>query len=177
MIEVTAKLNNAKISPKKMRLVADTIRGLGVIKAQERLAVIFKKSAPMVTKLLQSAIANAKNRYEVKAEDLIVKSIIVNQGRDLKRWTPAAFGRAHPFRMHYCHVTLVLGLKAGASAKALTKDSAPVETVDLTKADTKATTKTEAGDKKGIKEKIGKLKASQKQNLDNKAKGVRVKKG
>ncbi len=179
MIEIQAKLNNAKLAPKKVRLVADAIRGQAVIKAQERLAVIFKKSSPVLIKLLRSAIANAKDRYEVKEEDLIVKSIQVNKGRDLKRWRPAAFGRAHPFSTHYCHVTLVLGLKPGASAKALTKEKVAVETVDLTKVENKAAAK-EAGavDKaKGLKETIGKLKKTKAQNIDNKAKGVRVKKG
>lgn len=180
MIEVQAKLRNAKISPKKVRLVAGAIRGLGVAKAQERLQVIFKKSAPVVAKLLQSAIANAKNRYEVNEADLVVKSITVDQGRDLKRWRPAAFGRAHPFSTHYCHITLVLGLKAGATAKLLDTKTAPVETVDLTKVENKAAAKTEAvsNDKaKGLKEKIGNLKKTKTQNLDHKAKGVRVKKG
>lgn len=180
MIEVQAKLKNAKISPKKVRLVADAIRGLAVAQAQERLAVIFKKSAPVLTKLLRSAIANAKDRYDVKEEDLLVKSIMVNQGRDLKRWRPSAFGRAHPFSIHHCHIILVLGLKTGASAKALSKQAVAVETVDLTKVENKGATKPEttaAGKAKGLKEKIGKLKKAKEQNLDHKAKGVRVKKG
>lgn len=179
MIEVQAKLKNAQISAKKVRLVADTMRGLDVSKAANRLEVIFKKSSPVLLKLLNSAIANAKDRYEVKEEDLIVKSIVVNMGRSLKRWKPSAFGRAHPFKKHSCSVILTLGLKEGASAKSLEKKPAEVATVDLTKVENKPT-KGEASvvDKaKSLKEKIKPLRKAKEQNVDHKAKGVRVKKG
>ena len=179
MIEVQAKLINAQISAKKVRLVADSIRGLGVNQAASRLEVIFKKSSPVLLKLLKSAVANAKDRYELKEEDLVVKSIMVNMGRSLKRWKPSAFGRAHPFKKHSCQVILTLGLKEGASAKSLDKKPAEVATVDLTKVENKPakgdTAVTEKA--KSLKEKIKPLRKAKEQNVDHKAKGVRVKKG
>lgn len=137
MIEVKAKLNNLRISAKKARLVAGAIRGLSVNEALFRLPVIFKKSAPVVEKLLKSALANALDQYNVQAEDLVIKSIMVNKGLDLKRWVPAAFGRAHPFRKHSCHITIVLTTKEGVKAEKKVKEN-KVETVKLADLDKEA---------------------------------------
>lgn len=134
MIEATAKLKNARISPKKARLVANAIRGLSVSDALVRLPVIFKQSAPMIDKLLKSAVANAQDQYEVKAEDLLIKSIIVNKGMDLKRWQPAAFGRAHPFKKHFSHIEIVVVGKEGIKGKQKEK-SKEVETIKLSEVD------------------------------------------
>lgn len=135
-MEVKAKLKNIRISPKKMRLVADAIRGLAVPTALDKLPVVNKKSAPVLEKLVKSAVANVMDRYDgVKEEDLIIKSIIVNKAMDLKRWRPAAFGRAHPFRKHGSHVELSLTAKEGVKAAPRVKKQAEVETVDLTKKD------------------------------------------
>lgn len=150
MIEVKAKLNAAKVSQKKARLVAGAIRGLAITEALLRLPVIFKKSAPMVEKLVRSAVANFQDRYEVAVEDLIVKSIVVNKGMDLKRFKPAAFGRAHPFRKHSAHIEVVLGLKEGAKATSKIKEKKiEAETVKL--AEVEKTTKTEEKVKKTTK--------------------------
>ncbi|MFA5126668.1 MAG: 50S ribosomal protein L22 [Patescibacteria group bacterium] len=180
MIEVKAQLRRAQISAKKVRLVADAIRGLDVVKAEARLQVIFKKSSQPLDKLLKSAIANAHDRYEVKTEDLFIKSILVNKGVDTKRWKPSAFGRAHPFSKHSCSVILTLGLKEGATVKSHEKKAAEVSTVDLTKVEPKAAAeakKAGAKDKK-FKDKINPLKKiKDTQNLDRAVKGVKVKKG
>ncbi len=176
MIEVKAKLFNVNISAKKMRLVAGTVRGKGVAKAESILTVLPKRSAPVLLKLLRSAIANAKDRYELDSDDLIVKSVLVNEGVASKRWRPSAFGRAHGFKKHSCHVILVLTLKAGATSKLREKKSEPVETVDLTKVDKKSDIKEgPAKDSKKGKNSSKKIKDSQ--NPDHKVKGVRVKTG
>ncbi len=133
MAEVKAKLKQVGISPKKMRLVADVISGLDVVSALDKLPVVFKKSAPIMIKLLKSAAANAEDRFDLKPEDLTIKSIIVNKGMDLKRWRPAAFGRAHPYSKHFSHVEIVLESKEGVKVTAKAKETKEVETVDLTK--------------------------------------------
>lgn len=153
-MEVKAKLKNIRISPKKMRLVADAIRGLAVPTALDKLPVVNKKSAPVLEKLVKSAVANVMDRYDgVKEEDLIIKSIIVNKAMDLKRWRPAAFGRAHPFRKHGSHVELSLTAKEGVKAAPRVKKQAEVETVDLTKKEKP----TESSDKKEEKKSAKKL--------------------
>ena len=133
MIEIKAKLKHLRITPKKTRLVANAIRGLDVLAALDRLTVVFKKSSPVFTKLLLSAIANAKDRYNVKEEDLKIKSVIVNKGVALSRWKPAAFGRAHPVKKHASHIEIVLTTKKGVSVEKKVKEKKEVETVDLTK--------------------------------------------
>lgn len=147
MMEVKAKLNNIRISAKKARLVAGAIRGLSASEALFRLPVIFKKTAPVVEKLLKSAIANSVDQYDIPAQDLVIKSIIVNKGMDLKRWIPAAFGRAHPFRKHSCHIEIVLTAKDGVKVNKKMKEN-KVETVKLAELDKKAEDKTTDTEKK-----------------------------
>ncbi|MBT6691274.1 50S ribosomal protein L22 [Candidatus Parcubacteria bacterium] len=176
MIEAKAKLKNVRISSKKMRLVADAIRGLEVAPALERLQILFKKSSPVIEKLLRSAVANAMDRFNVKEEDLVIKSIIVNKGADLKRWRPAAFGRAHPFRKHSSHVEITLTTKEGVKATAKDKKKEEIETVDLTKTDKKAPTGTKAEGKSVKQDK--KTQAPAQQASAGKSKGnINVKKG
>ena len=135
MVESKAKLKNLRISSKKVRLVADAIRGLDVVSALAKLPIVFKKSSPVIEKLLKSAVANAIDKHGVKEEDLKIKSIIVNKAMDLKRWKPAAFGRAHPFRKASSHIEIVLETKEGVKVAAKKKVKEETETVDLTKTD------------------------------------------
>ena len=107
-----AKLNNCPTSPRKMRLVADLIRGVEVEKALAILKFNSKEASRKLEKLLLSALANwqAKNE-DANLEDagLIVKEIRVDSGTMLKRLRPAPQGRAHRIRKRSNHVTLVLG--------------------------------------------------------------------
>lgn len=108
---VVAKLVNVPTSPRKMRLVADLIRGQHVSKALNILKYEPKVGSPKLQKLLLSAIANweAKNQdAKLEEADLYVKEIWVDGGRVLKRLRPAPQGRAHRIRKRSNHVTLVL---------------------------------------------------------------------
>jgi large subunit ribosomal protein L22 len=107
-----ARLNNCPTSPRKMRLVADLVRGKDVEQALNILKFTNKEAAGRVYKLLLSAIANwqAKNEgVRMEDSDLYVKEISVDGGRMLKRIQPAPQGRAHRIRKRSNHVTLVLG--------------------------------------------------------------------
>ncbi len=107
-----AKLNNCPTSPRKMRLVADLIRGAEVEKALAILRFNPKEASRRVEKLLLSAIANWQMKNEdadIESADLFVKEITVDSGRMLKRLRPAPQGRAHRIRKRSNHVTLVLG--------------------------------------------------------------------
>lgn len=107
-----AKLNNCPTSPRKMRLVADLVRGTEVEKALAILRFSPKEASRRVEKLLLSAIANwqAKNEeVNIEEVELFVKEITVDSGRMLKRLRPAPQGRAHRIRKRSNHVTLVLG--------------------------------------------------------------------
>ena len=107
-----AKLNNCPTSPRKMRLVADLVRGAEVEKALAILRFSPKEASRRLEKLLLSAIANwqAKNEeVNIEEVELFVKEITVDSGRMLKRLRPAPQGRAHIIRKRSNHVTLVLG--------------------------------------------------------------------
>jgi len=107
-----AKLNNCPTSPRKMRLVADLVRGVQIEKALAILRFNSKEASRKLEKLLMSAIANwqAKNEDgDIEAADLFIKEIRVDSGTMLKRLRPAPQGRAHRIRKRSNHVTLVLG--------------------------------------------------------------------
>lgn len=109
-----AKLRNVPTSPRKMRLVADMIRGKEVSLALDMLKFSSKEAAGRVEKLLLSAIANWKEKNEgVRIEDanLYVSEITVDSGRILKRLRPAPQGRAHRIRKRSNHVTLRVASK------------------------------------------------------------------
>ncbi len=113
-MEATARLRNARVSPRKAKLVADLVRGRDVDQALEMLTFTQKKSAPMIKKLVESAVANAEQRAKNAGEDLdvdslFVKSIQVGRGPYLRRFRPRAMGRATPVRKPTSHITVVLG--------------------------------------------------------------------
>ncbi len=110
--QYVARLRNVPTSPRKMRLVADLIRGMEVEKALNVLQHLQKESAPRVYKLLRSAIANWEVKNEgarIEDNELYIKEIFVDSGRMLKRIQPAPQGRAHRIRKRSNHVTLFLG--------------------------------------------------------------------
>ena len=107
-----AKLNNCPTSPRKMRLVADLVRGEKVEKALHILKFSQKEASNRLEKLLLSAISNwqAKNEEaDVEQAELFVKEIRVDGGSMLKRLRPAPQGRAHRIRKRSNHVTIVVG--------------------------------------------------------------------
>tara|TARA_B100000035_G_scaffold117662_1_gene99700 strand:+ start:195 stop:605 length:411 start_codon:yes stop_codon:yes gene_type:complete len=107
-----AKLNNCPTSPRKMRLVADLVRGEKVEKALNILRFSQKEASRRLEKLVLSAVANwqAKNEdSDVEAASLFIKEIRVDSGTMLKRLRPAPQGRAHRIRKRSNHVTVVLG--------------------------------------------------------------------
>ena len=107
-----AKLRNVPTSPRKMRLVADLVRGMDVEQALNVLQHLQKENAKYVYKLLRSAIANWEVKNEgarIEDNQLYIKEIFVDGGRMLKRIQPAPQGRAHRIRKRSNHVTIVLG--------------------------------------------------------------------
>ena len=114
-----AKLNDVPTSPQKMRLVADTVRGQEVNHALDLLHFSKREASVRLEKLLKSAIANweAKNpeqTKELESGNVIVKTIMVGEGRTLKRIRPCPQGRAGRIRKRSNHVTIVLDVKKAA---------------------------------------------------------------
>ncbi len=117
-----ATLTNFKQSPRKVRLVADMIRGKRVSVARDTLAFMPKKSSPEIQKLLNSAISNARQQG-MNPDDLIVKMITVDKGAVLRRFKPMARGRAARVHRTMSIVRLELGT-IGAPQKAVKKGEA-----------------------------------------------------
>ena len=108
--QVTARLRHFRMSPRKMRLVVDVVRGQLVHDAVTRLTFTDKKAALPIKKLILSAVASAKSQGMEEA-DLVVEKIFVDGGPLLKRSMPRAHGRASAIRKPTSHITLVLSKK------------------------------------------------------------------
>ena len=106
--EARATLKFARISARKVKIVADLIRGKDVDVALAIVKFTQKASSEVIEKLLKSAIANAENNHEMKHENLYVAEIYANQGPTLKRIRPAAKGSAVRIRKRTSHITIVL---------------------------------------------------------------------
>lgn len=107
-MEARAITKYVRISPRKMRLVVDQIRGKGVEDALNILKFVPKRSAGIIAKTLRTAIANAENTQSVDVDRLYVKQVKVDEGGMWKRFTPRAQGRATKIRKRLSHVTVVV---------------------------------------------------------------------
>ncbi len=105
---ITASLKNYRQSPRKVRSVANLVRGKSVDQALNTLNFLSKKAADPLYGLLLSAIANAKNNFKIEKDNLIIKEIRVDAGYILKRRMPRARGSAFPINKRTSHVNLVL---------------------------------------------------------------------
>lgn len=105
---VTAKLNYLRIAPRKVRLVADLIRGKSVEEAQTILNFTTKKPVQPVLKLLKSAIDSAKNNFQLEESNLCISKITVDEGPKYKRFFPRARGQAYEIQKKTSHITIVL---------------------------------------------------------------------
>ena len=153
-MEAAAKLNNYPTSPRKMRLLADLIRGMEVDKALGVLQFNPKHPAVPLFKLLKSAINNWEQKNtdaKVEDADLIVKTIMVDGGRVIRRMRPAPQGRGYRIRKRSNHVTLIVDSKTVKTAKAekvKTKKEEPVEAVAVATPEVKKTRTKRATTKK-----------------------------
>jgi large subunit ribosomal protein L22 len=114
---VRASARGLHISPRKMRLVTNLVKGLRANEAITQLSFTNKKGAKYLSRLLQSAVANAENNFSLKADNLFVKSATCDMGQTMKRYFPRARGSAFIIRRKMTHVNVVLEEKAGSAPK------------------------------------------------------------
>lgn len=110
-MEARAVQRYLRRSPRKVRLVADYVRGMNVRMALDKLKFTNHAAALDVSKVITSAAANLKDRFQdelIEDENLKIKTITVDEGPTLKRIQPAPQGRAHPIRKRSCHITVVV---------------------------------------------------------------------
>lgn len=120
----------APMSARKARPVAALVRGLRVNAAMEELEYVHRRAAPMVLKVLRSAVANAGQVGGVEAGQLYVKAAAVNEGplkQGRLRWRPAPMGRAQPIRKRTCHIEVVVGVLAAPQKSRKQKSEASAE--------------------------------------------------
>src|SRR5512146_3087651 len=110
-----------RVTPRKMRLVADLVRGKNVNEAISLLKFTPKAGAKPTLKAIQSAVANVVNKddkREVDPDSLVVHTIFVDEGPTLKRYLPRSIGRATPLRKHLCHLTVLVSTPPEEAAAA-----------------------------------------------------------
>jgi large subunit ribosomal protein L22 len=107
-MEYIAIAKNIKISPRKARLVADSVKGQSLNKALSALALASKRAAGPVKKAIDSAIANAVSNFKANREALVLRDIIVTEGTRLKRYHFAARGRTRPYKRRMSHIRVIL---------------------------------------------------------------------
>ena len=108
-MKVQARARFIRQSPLKVRRVLDLVRGLPVPEAQEVLAFTNRRSADPITKVLNSAVANANHNHALDAEELTVVEAFADEGPTLKRYRPRARGRATQILKRTSHITIVVG--------------------------------------------------------------------
>ena len=112
-MSTSAKLTNSRLSPQKMRLVADQIRGLPVERALDVLTFSNKKAATVIKKVLESAIANAEHNDSADIDDLKISEILVDAGPTMKRLRPRARGRADRIIKRTSHLKVTVSETEG----------------------------------------------------------------
>ncbi len=133
--EVKAFARGIHVPPRKARLVAQTMQQLPIVEALDQLRFLTKKAALPIRKLLDSAVANASHNFQIEADRLYVKSLTIDGGKVMFRYSPRAQGRAFPVRKRTSNINLILGVSATPfrkSRKTLTK-TAVAETMPTDK--------------------------------------------
>lgn len=116
-MKVFASLNYLRTSSRKVRLVADLIRGMDVKEAENQLKFLTKRAAEPILKLLNSAVANAQHNFNIEKDNLFISEIQVNEGPPFKRWRARAMGRAAPIMKRTSHINLALETKKAVKVK------------------------------------------------------------
>jgi large subunit ribosomal protein L22 len=118
-MEVKVKLSNLRTAPRKVRLVADLVRGKKLVEAQNILLFTVNKSAKNILKLLNSAVASATHDLHLNESNLFISKIMVDEGPKLKRWHPMSRGRAFPIIKRTSQIVLVLAEVNATNSKKL----------------------------------------------------------
>jgi large subunit ribosomal protein L22 len=124
-----ANTNNIRITPKKINLIADMVRGKDVVSALNLLRFTPKKGAKLLAKLLKSAASNAENNFKQDLETLYIKEIYVGKGVTFKRGVSISRGRVHPRLKRNANVTISIGVQEGKTktSKKATENEAVAE--------------------------------------------------
>ncbi len=134
-MKITAQLNYLRIAPRKVRLVANLVKGMDVEVAETNLEFLGNRAASSLLKLLRSAVANATHNFNRSKEGLYIASITVGAGPTFKRFRARARGVAAPIRKRTSHVYLVLEERVGVKPRKLKKEIPKEVSVEVRKSD------------------------------------------
>lgn len=115
-MEVKAIAKSVRISPRKLRLVADAIKHMSIDDAYAALEVTHKRAARVIQKTLKGAVANAINNANLSKDNLLIAGVTVNESQAFKRFRPSTRGRIHPYKKRGSHLTIILKEKAVVTA-------------------------------------------------------------
>ncbi len=121
-MQSSATLRNLRIAPRKVRLVADLIRGKSIREAETILRFTTKKGTGVFAKLLKAACAAAKLRFDVQENQLYIEKLTVDEGSKLKRWRARSKGQAFEIQKKTSHITLVLGSRGALKERGKTAE-------------------------------------------------------
>lgn len=107
-MDIRAEAKYIRMSPRKLRKVADAVKGEELEEIITNLRFIRKRAAKPLLKAINSAVANAQNNHEIERDELRLKSLEINEGPTFKRWRPVARGMAHPYEKKTSHIKIVL---------------------------------------------------------------------
>ena len=113
-MQTRAVAKYVRVSPRKARIVVDTIRGKDVVEALDILRFNERAVSEVVLKVVNSAAANAEHNYGVRAENLVIKEAYVDEGPTMKRYRPRAKGAASPINKRTSHITVVVATREEA---------------------------------------------------------------
>lgn len=130
IMEVRAIAKSVRVSPRKMRLVAEAVKHMTVDEAYAALEVTHKRAALPIQKTLKSAVANAVTNAKLDKDNLVIVSITVNESQAFKRFRPSTRGRIHPYKKRGSHLTIVLTEKAKSAAPVAPKAKTTAERAD-----------------------------------------------
>lgn len=126
MTDVKAQLNGLRISPRKVRLLVNLIKNKNVDMAVDQLHHFTRRSSPALTKLIESAVANAENNFKLNRGSLYIKDMAVDEGVKLKRFRPKGFGRAASIEKKTSRVRLVIAEREEKAKKVSVKSKKAV---------------------------------------------------
>jgi len=160
-MQITAQLKNLRIAPRKVRLISDLIKGMDASAAKGQLDHLVKKSSRPISKLLDSAVANARNNFGLVKENLFVKDIVVDESMRLKRFRPKGFGSTSPIIKRTSRIRIVLeekvpGLKAAPAEKKERAGTAEEERIETAAPEKEVKTETREKARPEVKKEIGK---------------------
>lgn len=130
---IKSHANYIRVTPRKVRFVADAIRSLPVEKALAYLHVLPHKAVKPLQKALISGVANATSRLKVTKDALYIHAIDVNEGPRLKRWQPVSRGMAHGYVHRLSHITIVLSTREDKQKHMSSRQTTPVVTKERSK--------------------------------------------